>query len=223
MSPINRNILGLRINNRLVGYATLAGAALAAPAIADASIVYSGPVSIVIPNTADGLYLNVVNGATGTTTGPAGWDINPYSSAPATPNFTLWGPTANTWFNSNGVINPPGYNLAFGTSISGAATAFFRPGGSLDVGPEIHLNSSNNYLGFRFVNEALGNQVQFGWVQIQFGATLADRTIIGYAYENTGAAIGAGVFVPEPSTMALFSVMAAGALGVRAWRKRKAA
>ena len=42
-----------------------------------------------------------------------------------------------------------------------------------------------------------------------------------YAYEDSGAGIQAGV--PEPTTMALLGVMAAGALGVRAWRKRKAA
>jgi hypothetical protein len=65
--------------------------------------------------------------------------------------------------------------------------------------------------------------VAFGWLQIHLGATQIDtsRKIIGYAYENTGAAIPAGV-VPEPTTMALLGVMAAGALGVREWRKRKA-
>lgn len=34
---------------------------------------------------------------------------------------------------------------------------------------------------------------------------------------------GTVVIVPEPTTMALLAVMGAGALGVRAWRKRKAA
>ena len=222
MSPINQNILGLRVKNRLLGYATVAGAALAAPVVADASIVYSGPVNIVIPDDTDGLYFNVITGVGTGFPGLAGWDLNPYSATPGS-TFTLWGPTANTWFNSNGVVTPPGYNLAFGTSISGAAAAFFRPGGTNDLEPEINLNSSNNYLGFRFVNEANGGLIHFGWIQVEFGATIADRAIIGFAYDNVAdTAIGAGV-VPEPSTMALFSVMAAGALGVRAWRKRKAA
>jgi hypothetical protein len=46
------------------------------------------------------------------------------------------------------------------------------------------------------------------------------RAIVEYAYEDTGAGIMAGA-IPEPSTLALLGVMAAGALGVRAWRKRK--
>ena len=48
------------------------------------------------------------------------------------------------------------------------------------------------------------------------------RAIVEYAYENTGAPILAGA-IPEPSTLALLSVMGLGAVGVRAWRKRKAA
>ena len=219
MSPTNRNTLGLRGNTRLAGYAALAGVALAAPAVANAAIIYSGPVSIPIFDDSDGLYLNVVNGVFSGFPPAAGWDVNPYSAAPGT--FTLWGPTTNTWFTTTGLIAGP-YNLPFGTVISGAAAAFFRPGGATDVGPQFTLNSSNNYLGFRFLNESDG-LIDFGWMQVQFGATVGARTIIGYAYDNVaGTAIAAGA-IPEPSTMALFGVMAAGALGVREWRKRKAA
>ena len=46
---------------------------------AHGAIVYSGPVNIPIPDTADGLYVNVVTGANGLTA-VAGWDINPYSA-----------------------------------------------------------------------------------------------------------------------------------------------
>ena len=60
MSPFNKKLN--RIDGRLAAYATLAGAALAAPAIpsADATIIYSGPVAINIPSTTAGVYLNVV-------------------------------------------------------------------------------------------------------------------------------------------------------------------
>lgn len=209
------NTLLNRVDTRLAACAAAAGASLAVVPASHADIVYSGPVSIGIPDNIDGIYMNIVTGVFGTSP-PSGYDINPYSALAG--QLNLWGPTTNTWF-STGDVNGP-YNLAFGTSISGAAAAFFRPGGSIAI--TLNLNSSNNYLGFRFVNEALGNQVQFGWIQLQVGATAGDRSIIGYAYENTGVAIGAGV-IPEPTTLALLGVMAAGALGVRAWRGRKAA
>ena len=60
MSPFNKKLN--RIDGRLAAYATLAGAALAAPAIpsADATIVYSGVVNINIPSTTAGIYLNLL-------------------------------------------------------------------------------------------------------------------------------------------------------------------
>lgn len=154
-----------------------------------AAIVYSGPVNIPIPDAIDGVYLNVVTGASSTTSpGPAGWDLNPYSAA--TGQFNLWGATTQTWFSSGGVVGGP-YNLAVGTPVTGAATAFFRPGGATNVGLELNLNSSNNYFGFRFTNESNG-LVNFGWMQLQVGANAGIRSIIGYAYEDSGAAIPVG-------------------------------
>jgi hypothetical protein len=67
------------------------------------------------------------------------------------------------------------------------------------------------------------NATNFGWVHLNTtGTTGFPATIVDYAYEDSGASIMAGQ-MPEPSTFALLGVMAAGALGVRAWRKRKAA
>ena len=62
MSPFNKKLTS--IDGRLAAYATLAGAALAAPAIpnADATIIYSGIVNINIPSTTAGVYLNVATG-----------------------------------------------------------------------------------------------------------------------------------------------------------------
>ena len=84
------------------------------------------------------------------------------------------------------------------------------------------MNSSNNYFGFRLTNEAIGNQIQYGWMQISLDATAQGqpRAIVAFAYENSGTAIPIG-FDPQPSTFALVRIMAAGALGVREWRKRK--
>ena len=218
MSPINRNA-------RLAGYAALAGAALAAPAVADAAIIYSGPVNIGIPSTTAGVYLNVVTGVNNISPGAVpGWDVNPFGSSA----FSLFNPTAP----SGGVyvVNAPGGtsatapdNLAFGTLIS-AASGFGSGTGETTGITAFNLNSSNNLVGFRFQNEAAGNAIQYGWMRISLSTTTIaqPRLIVEYAYDDSGVGILAGA-VPEPSTFALLGVMAAGALGVREWRKRKAA
>jgi len=158
----------------------------AAPALA--AVVDSGPVNIAIPDNIDGIYFNIVTGASGTTGGAvAGWDINPYSAAAG--QFNLWGPTANTWFNPQAVITG-NYNLPIGTVIQGADTAFFRPGGGTNVGTQLTLNSDQNFVGFRFVNEANGGQVHFGYLQLQVGASAGTRSIVRYWYEDVaGTAI----------------------------------
>ncbi|MDQ6654356.1 MAG: PEP-CTERM sorting domain-containing protein [Verrucomicrobiota bacterium] len=213
MSPLNKLTAAPRIDARMAAYATLAGVALAAPSMVKADIIYSGPVNIVIPATTAGVYLNVATGVSNVSpTLAPGWDVNPYGST----NLTLFNPTTPTGGVYQGSAS--NFNLAPGTSVSSAG-----PFSNGLYGP-VNLNSNNNYVGFRFQNETAANQIQYGWFQINFGATVTDRQIVGYAFENTGAPIAVGATaVPEPTTTALFGVMAAGALGLRAWRKRKAA
>ena len=182
---------------------------------AEADIVYSGPVNIAIPDNIDGIYMNIVTGAFGATP-PAGWDINPYSAVAG--QFNLWGATTQVWYSPSGVIAGP-YNLAPGTMIGGSLANFFRPGGGTNVGLQMNLNSSNNYLGFVFLNENTG-QNHFGYLQLQFGATAGQRSIIGYGYESiAGTNIAAGA-VPEPSTFAMLAAGALGLMAVRRFRQR---
>lgn len=165
-----------------------------------AALVDSGPVNVVIPDDADGLYFNVVTGAAGGSGGAApGWDINPYSAAAGT--FNLWGATTNTWFNPQGVVTG-NYNLPAGTVVQGAAAAFFRPGGANDLTAQFTLNSDQNFLGFRFANEANGGANHFGYIQVQFGATIGTRSIIRYVYEDvadTAITIPTGVVNTAPT------------------------
>ena len=219
MSPRNQK-LSACMDGRLAAYATLAGVALAAPALAptaDASIVYSGVVNINIPSTTSGIYLNVVTGVSGGSTTP-GWDVNPWGSS----LLSMFNPAAP----AGGVYVGDGtgyFNLASGTLISGASTF---TSGNISASTPLNFNSSNNIVGFRFQDEANANQTEYGWMRISLTGTQSSqpRAIVEYAYENTGAGINAGdTGVPEPTTAALLGVMAAGALGVRAWRKRKAA
>ena len=214
MSPQNRRLLSPRIDGRLAAYATVAGAALAAPAIpsSDATIIWSGPVNINIPSTTAGIYLNIATGQSGGNTVP-GWNVNPWGSAfldmfnPSLPGGSVYVGSATGYFN-----------LPMGTLISGAST--FTSGGN-DPAFALNLNSSNNLIGFQFQN-SVSNTLEYGWMRISLAGTSGaqPRAIVEYAYENSGAGIMAGA-IPEPSTLALLGVMAAGALGVRAWRKRK--
>jgi len=215
MSPFNKNLTP--INGRLAAYATLAGAALAAPAIpsADATVIYSGIVNFSVPNTFDGLYINFVTGATGTSpSGVPGANFNPYNGGTGLQFF--WNAASNgglsldtTTYATLAAGTPISSANTFLNTTSSAATAAWRAG-------------SNLYLGVRLTNSQT-SAVNFGWVHLNTtGSTGFPVTIVDYAYEDSGAAINAGQ-VPEPTTFALLGVMAAGAVGVRAWRKRKAA
>ena len=227
MSPRNQKV-SLCADGRLAAYATLAGVALAAPAIpsANAVIIWSGPININIPSTTAGVYINFVTGATGITPGAVpGWDLNPWGSG----GLFIWGNNAaspNDGVLSNFTGGSSGTlvdNIPVGTIIDSSWT-YGRTNGVETTGSTAFvLNSNQNIAGFRFLNEMTG-QYDFGWARISLSGTYAGqpRAIVEYAYENAGAPIAAGA-VPEPSTFALLGVMAAGALGVRAWRKRKAA
>jgi hypothetical protein len=210
-----------RVDTRLAACAAAAaGAAIAAPP-AEATIIWSGPVNINIPSTTSGVYLNVQTGVNNPVPGLVpGWDLNPWSST----SLNFFTPTPNPGGGEMVGTGTTYFNLTLGTLVSGASTFAGIGTSTINGGTPLNLNSSNNYMGFRFINEAAGNQVQYGWLQISLAGTAQGqpRAIVSFAYEDSGAGINVGA-VPEPSTFALLGVMAAGALGVREWRKRKAA
>lgn len=217
MKKRNKQKLSSRIDGRLAAYATLAGAALAVPALApnaDATII-TQTVNINIPTSTSGVYLNVATGANSTSPSLApGWDVNPWGST----LLSMFNPAAPSGGVYNG--NASGYfNLTIGAFISSAST---WTSGNINPATPLNFNSSNNYVGFRFQDETNGNQIEYGYMQISLSGSQFSqpRAIVSYSYDNTGAGI---TVVPEPTTAALLGVMAVGALGVRAWRKRKAA
>lgn len=207
-----------RVDARLAACAAIATAGTALTAVpADAAIIYSGPVSLNIQSSIDGIYLNVLTNTSGTSGGTvAGWDINPYGAT----TLNMFTPTGGGYVGSGANY----FNLAPGAMI-GVAQTFGTGVLTISATTPLNFNSSNNYIGFRFLNESTGI-TNYGWFQVSLSGTAASqpRTIIGYAYDNTGASIMAGqTVIPEPTTFALLGVMAAGALGVRVWRGRKAA
>ncbi len=196
------------------------------PQSAQAQIVYSGVVSIPIPVNVDGVYINVVTNLTGTTGGTtAGWDINPYSASTLqwfTPSATTHGVVSGFPGGSSATLVD---NLPLATLVSGLSAFGSNQVSEATGATAFLLNSDDNYVGFRFVNEGAGGATNFGWMRIHLGASFTDaaRAIIGYAYDNTGAGIPVGaVAVPEPSSMALMSLGAAGLAVIRRRRLAKA-
>lgn len=211
----------MHLNNRLDAHfasaaAMVAGAAmLGAANQADAAVVWSGVVNINIPTSVDGVYVNVVTGQSGASgTGVSGWDINPYG----TTSMGFYGNTGGGFMRDGGSSPTLVDNLAF-MEIIGTSATF----GSGTLGVEstgataMNLNSSENLVGFQFLNESTG-QIHFGWMRIQFTGTSFSqpRAIVEYAYEDTaGASIQAGV-IPAPGALALI-----GAAGLLTRRRRR--
>lgn len=211
----------MQLKNRLDGHfasaaAVAVGAALLGTASqADAAVVWSGVVNINIPSSIDGVYLNVVTGQSGTSgSSVSGWDVNPYGTS----SMGFYGNTSGGYMRSAGSSSTLVDNLAFLTVIGPSQTFGSGTSGVESTGPtSMNLNSSENLVGFRFLNEATG-QIHYGWMRIQFTGTSFSqpRAIVEYAYESTaGASIQAGV-IPAPGALALL-----GAAGLLARRRRR--
>lgn len=208
------------LKKRLPSCALAAALCVLAAPFAQAGIVYTNLAAapLKIKNTFNGTYLNVVNGDSGSNQGNvAGWDINVYNNGSG---LTFYSDTGAIRANANGAlamnagqqIGPNG-NFISGTT---AGTAFQTDG--------------EEYLGFKFLNESTG-AFNFGWALLSTTNKNNNNDgfpaeILGYAYENSGAAIRAGATglvaaVPEPGSFALFGFGLA-ALGVAARRRRPA-
>ena len=194
--------------------AALAGTAAAVPSAQATIVTFSTP--IVIPNDFTGTYINLATGANDPGQ-PAGWNFNPYNGGNLSFYWSGAGASQNMGV-STGSGSSVYADLALGTVINAssnftAATAGTNPN---------FLTTGIHILGFEFVNSNT-SAVNFGYAFIQTTASTGfPTTILSWSYEDTGAAI---TVVPEPSTTALLTVSAlvAGALGVRAWRRQRAA
>ena len=201
----------MRISNRfdkhIVAAATVAMSAVAA----NASVVTWG-CNLVIPNSIDGLYINIeaqTYGSVGNLV--SGWDINPYG---ASSDKIQWLPSPYP--------SPNGYVIGFGQggtiaavaslsggTVVGAASTFDRTASSVTAGGWM-LNAAN-YFGFKFFTA--DGLVHYGYGVMTTGATLGVRTLTSVSYESV-AGVGITV-VPAPGALVLL-----GFAGIASRRRR---
>lgn len=171
---------------------SLASALLAALLVlgsaARADVIYSGYQDLAVPLTFDGIYLNVVTGATSATE-PAGWNsapwINPFFGGVYIVNDSLLRPLVT---GTDQVVN-----LASGSLISGSSTFATGESGSLthvgDASDQFHIGIPG-YMGFQYETTP-GGGTHYGWLSLTVNNT-GSGTITGWALDDSAASILAG-------------------------------
>ena len=224
--------LDTQLNRHFLACSAFVGTAVLMTASkVEAAVVYSGLENISVPTTngAGGIYIDLTKpgsffiptksggGATeGLSTLLPGWDVNFYQSGAG--NLKWYYPKVNGVQLTHAVFNGA-YHVAplgAGVMVDGSSSL----GTYQTMVPE--FTGTTAYMGVDFLNAQ--NNKLYGWIRITGGATAGfPATIVDWAYDDSGAGIltGAGI-VPEPSSLAL-GCLAAGAAGLMAWRRRKAA
>lgn len=196
---------------RRLSAASLIAGAVAALALASgawAGFTYSGVVSIAVPATADGIFINFSNGQFGTGRDSVKeWDIN------------IFGATGLQFASAKGggFMSAAGSdpllvdNLAFMTQI-GSATPFAQGPLGIETSGSTAFNasSSQNLIGFRFMGTS--GAFHYGWMRMQVGRldSSEPRAIFEYLVSTTpGEWVNAGV-IPAPGALA--GIAAAGSL-----------
>lgn len=187
---------------RIVGLSAGALVLTVASTSSMAAIVCSSP-ALSVPANIDGVYMNLVTGATGTAgSGVAGWDINLYQTG-ASALYFFWPTTPANSFG--GASTATVYDaLSSGATIGPAQTYIVNSGGG-GAAPFVNWQQAQTgkYLGVRFYNEAT-SAINYAWVQMNTGASGGyPATINQICYDNTGAAITAGT---TPVSLQTFSV-----------------
>lgn len=166
------------------------------------AVIYSGIQNISIATTFDGTYVDVENTNNATNHGSTtitGWDVNLFFGGVGEFNQSNFQPVRASSGNSFSAIQ----NLAVETLIGAGSTFATGTGGSGDIGSE-HVGFGANqfqpgvegYLGFRL------NGSSYGWMRVTFTFDEPGAVIHDWAYDDTGAAILAGI-VPEPGRATL--------------------
>lgn len=187
---------------RIVGLSAGALVLTVASTSSMAAIVCSSA-AVPVPANIDGVYLNLVTGATGTAgSGVAGWDINLYQTG-ASALYFFWPTTPASSFG--GASTATVYDALSSGATIGPAQTYIVNSGSGGAAPFVNWQTTQTgkYLGVRFFNEST-SAINYAWLQLNTGASGGfPATINQFCYDNTGAAITAGT---TPVSLQTFSV-----------------
>lgn len=215
---VRSNRLAVINKSRWAAYAT-AGAATAIAGVntAEADIHYSGTLNVPVPFGESSTHsFNLDNGAVLRF-------INISTSSHGVALFRLQGASVSNMFAGSavGAFRYPS-NLASGANIAASPFAAFNGAffATLAYGNGYahskFLDPGTGFIGFRFNG---GSGIEYGWARVTMdGAPENGFTIVDYAWGDTGTPITAGQ-VPEPASLGLLAV---GAAGLLVWRKRRA-
>ena len=206
---ISNNCQSTRLNSHFA----LCAAALAtgvAVGNANATVIYSGAINMVIPTTADGIYMNVQTGAwSSTTTTPAGWDVNPYGTA--TTAVSLFAGTGTGYMRNPGTSATAATRLDLGTVVGPSAFFYGSSFATTGSGTGQWAANSSGYFGFKFI--AADAATHYGWMQLSIGANAGTRSIVQYAWEDVANTSITVTPIPAPGAVAL--------LGLAGFAKRR--
>jgi len=179
-------------------------ASIGTASLANAGFVYSGVVSIEIPASGEGLFLDINTGSFGSSRDAiAGWDLNIYGVG----TMLMAGQGGFAFMSERGSSESLIDNLDFREAIGSQASFQSGPLGIETAGSAaFHFNSSQNLIGFRFSDGATGGY-NYGWMRLQlagedFGQP---KAIFEYLWESTpGTWTYAGV-IPAPAAIAMLA------------------
>lgn len=193
-------------------------AAVFAAASAQAAVVTVTPATpINIGNSIDGIYFNVVTGASGTSGAAVpGWDINPYNNGGG---LTFYGAASPSGILVASIAVPATTSIALVLSPGDMVSPAGIYNQFQTTAPDFQ-SEGDRYVGFRFRNEGTG-AMNYAYMMIRSGADVGfPASIVSYGYDNSGIAVM--VPVPEPATYALFGMGLAAVAGLSAFRRRRA-
>lgn len=177
----------------------------------------------VVPDTTEGLYVNVETRVTGATRLEVpGWDVDIYSQ-PSLLSFYRTATNGSFYMkysatDTDGTVG----NLSVGTTV-GLSSSYSTTDVNLAFfgsNPGQWKTNSANYFGFSFLGADSGRH--YGWMRLDVGADYTIRTIKEVGYSTViGQSVQIGT-VPEPSTV-IMGLLASGVTGVIAWRRKRKA
>lgn len=179
---------------------------------ASSAIISSGNVSIAIPTTYEGIYIDIDTFATGTSEF-TGWDVNfAFGGSEIYNSDKFQAVRSGTGFTD------PYLNLPEGLMLSAATPSYSSGfGGSLThlgAGPSQFAPGGIGSIGFQFITNS-GAGPFYGQMMVKLTANAPGGIIYGWAFDDTGAPIA----IPEPATWA--GVAGVAAIALVALRRRR--